>query len=168
MSCFEYLQGWRFHNLSGRSVSVFSYLPSKKAILLQFEWNFLYFSLCLLPLVLSLGTSENTLSPSSFLLSQLVIHRGDSELPLLQAEQSQLSQVFLSCQILHFLTHLQCPSLDLLECVHVCVVLGSPPLDTAIQLCPTRADSRGSITSFNLLAVLAFAGLCSLFYLPGQ
>ena len=36
-----------------------------KKFFLMFRWNFLCFSLCPLPLVLSLGTTEKSLAPSS-------------------------------------------------------------------------------------------------------
>jgi len=36
-----------------------------KKFFLMFRWNFLCFSLCLLPLVLLLGTTEESLAPSS-------------------------------------------------------------------------------------------------------
>jgi len=36
-----------------------------KNLLVVFSWNFLYFSLCPLPLVLSLGITKKSLAPSS-------------------------------------------------------------------------------------------------------
>jgi len=59
---FEYLQGRRIHNLSGQPVP--ATLRVKK-FFLMFRQNFLFFSLCPLPLVLSLGTTEKSLAPSS-------------------------------------------------------------------------------------------------------
>lgn len=67
---FEYLKGWHIHSLSG-FVLVFDHHHSKKVFMLK--WNFLYFSLCLLP-ALSLSTTEKSLAPpSSFPLSEVFI-----------------------------------------------------------------------------------------------
>jgi len=60
----EYLQRRRLHNLPGQPVQGSVTLRGKK-FLLMFRRNFLCFSLCPLPLVLSLGTTEKSLSPSS-------------------------------------------------------------------------------------------------------
>jgi len=54
---FEYLQGWGLHNISQQPFPVSEHLHS-----LIFKWDFLYFSLCPLPLVFSLGTSEKSLA----------------------------------------------------------------------------------------------------------
>ena len=59
---FEYLQRRRLHNLPGQPVPVLRH----PQIFLMFRWNFPCISLCLLPLVLSLGTTENSLAPSSW------------------------------------------------------------------------------------------------------
>lgn len=61
----EYLQG--DHNFTGKSVPVFSH-PWVKLVFLMFNQNFPCFCLCLLPLVLPLGTTEMTLAPSLLLL----------------------------------------------------------------------------------------------------
>uniref|UniRef100_A0A8B9QH24 Glycoprotein endo-alpha-1,2-mannosidase n=2 Tax=Apteryx owenii TaxID=8824 RepID=A0A8B9QH24_APTOW len=61
---FKYLQGCGLHSLSRKPVSMFSY-PCSKEVFLMFKWNFLCFSLCPLPLILSLGTTEKSLAPSS-------------------------------------------------------------------------------------------------------
>jgi len=60
----EYLQRRRLHNLSGQPVPVLVTLRGKK-FFLMFRRNFLCFSLCPLSLVLSLGTTEKSLAPSS-------------------------------------------------------------------------------------------------------
>jgi len=59
---FEYLQRRRIHNLPGQPGPG---VWKVKMFLLTFRWNFLCFSLCPLPLVLSLGTTEKSLAPSS-------------------------------------------------------------------------------------------------------
>lgn len=47
-----YLQGWSLHNCAGESGPGFDHPQSKKKCLLRLKWNFPYFSLCLLPLIL--------------------------------------------------------------------------------------------------------------------
>jgi len=54
----------RIHNLPGQPVPGLHHFRGKK-FFLMFRWNFLCFSLCPLPLVLSLGTTEKSLAPSS-------------------------------------------------------------------------------------------------------
>ena len=54
----EYLQRRRLHNLPGQPVPGLRH-PQREEVLPMFSWNFLCFSLCPLPLVLSLGTTEN-------------------------------------------------------------------------------------------------------------
>lgn len=62
--------------------------PSQKC-LLMFRWNLLHFSLCPMPLILSLGTTVKSLVPSS---PHVFAHIDQSTLSLLlQAEQPQLS-----------------------------------------------------------------------------
>lgn len=56
---FEYLQKRRLHNLPGQLVPV---LCHPLGVFLIFRWNF---SLYLLPFILSLGTTENSLAPSA-------------------------------------------------------------------------------------------------------
>ena len=61
---FEYLQRRRLHNLSEQPVPVLGH-PQSEEFFFRFRWNFLCSSLCPLPLVLSLGTTEEILAPSS-------------------------------------------------------------------------------------------------------
>jgi len=108
----EYLQRRRIHNPLG-SLFQGSVTIQVKKFFLVFRWNFLCFSLCPLPLVLSLGTTEKSLAPSSrhppsrylsaFLRS------------LLQAKQAQLPQPFLIGEILHYPNHPRSPPLDSLQ-----------------------------------------------------
>lgn len=58
---FKYLQRKRFHNLFGKLVPVLHHPQSE----IMFIWNFLRFSLCPLPLVLSWGTTKSSLIPST-------------------------------------------------------------------------------------------------------
>lgn len=60
---FENPHRWRLINLSGKPVLV---LDSNKYFLV-FSWNLMCSYLCPLPLVLSVGTTEISLAPSSFL-----------------------------------------------------------------------------------------------------
>jgi len=55
---FEYLQRRRLHNPSLGNLFQGSVTLRVKKFFLMFSWNFLHFSLCPLPLVLSLGTTE--------------------------------------------------------------------------------------------------------------
>lgn len=101
----------------------------------MFKWNFLYFSLCLLPLVLSLGKNEKSLAPCvSFLpirnLYTLII----IFLSLLEAKQSQLFHHLLICQILHFPNRVHGPSLNSLQYVQGPTVLGSLDIDQEVWL----------------------------------
>ena len=61
---FEYLQAGKLQNLSGQPVLMFDQ-PDNKKVFLMFRWNFLYFHLCLFPLVLSLDTTKKSLALSS-------------------------------------------------------------------------------------------------------
>ena len=81
-----------------------------KKFFLMFRWNFLCFSLCPLPLVLSLGSTEKSLAPSSWLTLQIFIsiYKVPSQPSLLQAEQAQLPQPFLVGEILLSPHHLRC------------------------------------------------------------
>ena len=92
---FEYLHRWRYSSMG----SLFQCLPTftVKKCFLVFRWNFMFFKLCPLPLVLSVDTTEKILAPSSsFPPSGIHTHWKDPlETSLLQTEQSQLSQPFL-------------------------------------------------------------------------
>ena len=89
-----------------------------KKFLLVFRRNFLCFSLCPLPLALSLGTTEKSLAPSSwhppFRYSEAFI-RSPSQPSLLQAEQAQLLQPFLTGEMLQSPHHPRSPPLDSLQ-----------------------------------------------------
>ena len=62
---FEHRQGRRLRKLPGQPVLVFDHLDRKKLFShVQLE-HIMCFNLCLLPLVLSVGTLEESLAPSS-------------------------------------------------------------------------------------------------------
>jgi len=85
-----------------------------KKFYLVFRWNFLCFSLCPLPLVLLLGTTEESgpilLTPTLEIF--LSIDEIPSQLSLLQAKQAQLPQLFLMGKMLQSPHHLCSPPLD--------------------------------------------------------
>jgi len=64
----------------------------------------------------------------------MFVYVGKISLSLLQSEQSQLSQPFITGAMLQSLNDLNGPSLDASQCVHVSLVLGSPELDPAPQV----------------------------------
>ena len=110
-----------------RSTSCILYIP------LIFRGNLLCFCLCPLPLVLAMGTTENGPSPTFFAFSlQLFIYMNEitAEPPVLQAEQSQLSQSFLIEDVLQSLHRLGGLSLNSLQYLQLSLELGDPELDT--------------------------------------
>lgn len=64
---FWHSQGWQFHSLSGHLFQCLSSLKVKENIFLPFKWSFLYFTLCPLPPILSVHSSEKTLAPPPLL-----------------------------------------------------------------------------------------------------
>ena len=134
---FEYLQGGALHSFSGQPVPVLSHSHGGKAFLM-FRGNLLCFSLCPLPLVLPLGTTEKSLVPSFVHppFSCLCTSMRSPQPSLLQVKQSRLSQPFLIGEMLQSLHHLRGILLDSRQCVHVSLVLGSPELDPVLQAWP--------------------------------
>lgn len=63
---FKYLHRWRFHSISGNSFLHLTIVSVTKYFL-ALRWNFMGFNLCLLPLVLSVGTATKSLAPLSSL-----------------------------------------------------------------------------------------------------
>ena len=104
------------------------------------------FCVLVLPLILSLGTTEESLAPSSlhspFSYLYTLIKRPLSLL-FSYSEESQLFQLFLICQLLQSLRHLCGPFLGSLQHVHVSLVLASPELDTAPQVWPHQCWVEG-------------------------
>lgn len=92
-------------------------LTSKKCFLI-FIGNLLCFSLCPLPLILSLGITEKSLALSFFHPLQVFTHTNKIPLEpsLLQAKQSQLSQIFLTKEMLQSLCRLCGPLLNSSSC----------------------------------------------------
>lgn len=87
------------------------------------RWNFLCFSLCLLPLILSVDTTEKT--PSL----QLLTHFDQiSPVTSLQVEQAQVPQPLLTWEVLQSIYHFNSLSLDSFQELHITLVLRSPVL----------------------------------------
>lgn len=61
----DYLPGGRLQHFSGQPEPVLGHPHRKKSLLRCSRGNLLTFSLCLLPLVISLNTTEKSLSPPS-------------------------------------------------------------------------------------------------------
>ena len=81
-----------------------------KKFFLMFSWNFLGFSLCPLPLVLSLGTTGKSLAPSSWPPPcRYLVSKVPSQPSLLQAEQAQLPQPLLVGEMLQSPHHPRSP-----------------------------------------------------------
>jgi len=140
--------GHLFHCSITCPVKKFSYM---------FKWNLLYFSLCPLPLVLSLGTTEKSLSLSSLPLPHQVFTHIEITCPessLVYGEQSQLTQPLRICQMFQYFSHLHGPLLDPVQHVHVSLALGSPELEPELQMGVTRTERRGRIISIYPLVML--------------
>ena len=87
-----------------------------KKFFLMYRWNFSCFSLCPLPLVLSLSTTEKSLAPSSWHLKIFIsIYKIPSQPSLFQAKQAQIPQPFLVGQMLLSLHHACSPPMDSLQ-----------------------------------------------------
>lgn len=68
------------------------------------------------------------------------------------AEQSQVSQPFLTFEVLHSVNYRDDPWLDSLQCVRVPLLLRSPELDPGLQMWPHQCCTGGRVTSFELPA----------------
>lgn len=88
---FKYLQGQTFHNMFSCFV-----IFNVKMCFLRFKKVFLYFSLCQLSLLLSLGATNKSLDLPSYFPFRYFLHSSDPPQPsLLQIEQSQFFQALL-------------------------------------------------------------------------
>lgn len=124
----------------------------------MFTWNLVCFGLCPLPLVLPLGTTEKGTALSFWIYvlfpTYLQVFLYIDEIPLepflLQTKQCQLSQPFLTAQVLQSLLHL-CGPLDSLQ--YVCAILywGAQSCTQRSRCGLTSAEKR-RITSLSLLA----------------
>lgn len=106
---FEYLQGWRFHNLSGQPLALFDHHYSGKKTKQFFKEIPLYFNFYLLPLVFSLVFTKKNLAllylyPTIRYLWMLLrsrAHAHSLSLFLSNTKQLQLSHLVFVRQILH-------------------------------------------------------------------
>lgn len=123
-----------------------SLLKNKRAFL-TFKWIFFNISLCQLPIFLTLWI---TMEIHPF---QVFTHKDLPEPSHLWAEQSQLSQPLLLCQMLQILNHLCGILLDSLQCAHL---HKGTQIWTQIrtQSHLIRANWRERVTSLHVLAVL--------------
>ena len=118
--------------------------------------NLLGSSSCLFPLALALGTTvKNAALSFLHLHSGIYEHWWDHlEPPLLQAEQSSISQSLLKAKMLQCLHHLGGHSLETLQYVQVSLVLENPGLDTGLKLQPHQCWVVEKDISSDLLAIL--------------
>lgn len=124
--------------------------PYNKRCFVLFKQNFLYFSLCPLPLVLSLDSTQNHLSPFSLrcLLVVFMHGQGPSKHSYLCAEHYQLSEALFVWMVLHSFNCLCGPPLDSLQKVHF------PLQSSTHQVWPHLCGQRRVVNTFNLLAAL--------------
>lgn len=123
------------------SQKFFYFFSVRESPHLLVRWNFLCTHLWMLCFVLLLGSTEQSLDPSSALSHQtLTLTRSPSQLSLLKAAKSHLPQPFLIREMLLFLSHLCSPSLASHQELHFSLVLRRSELDTAVQMCLTRAE----------------------------
>ncbi|KAK4819180.1 hypothetical protein QYF61_025995 [Mycteria americana] len=105
-----------------------------------------------------IATGPTKKSVPIFLTSPLEVlkscNKVSLEPSLLQAEQPQLSQPFLTAEVFQPSDHLHVPPLDPLQQVDACLVLRTPDLDAVLQGGLSRAEQRGRILSLDLLATL--------------
>jgi len=116
-----------------------------KSLLFISGLNLPSFSLKPLPLVLPLHASIKSPSPA-FLWAPLRYWKAEVRCPqpsLLQAEQPQLSQRFLTGEVFQPSDHLCHPPLDPLQQLHILLVLGAPELDAGLQVGSHKSGAEG-------------------------
>ena len=114
------------------------------------------FSLKSFPLVLSLSDNVESQSPSC-LHSPLVLE-GHNEVALepylLQAEQAQLPHCAFMGEVLQPCDNPHGSPLDLLQQLHMLLVLGTPGLNTVLQMGPWQGRTEGDSLSLSLVPLL--------------
>ena len=136
-TAFEHLQRRRLHNLPGQPVPVLSQPHSKKAIPdVQRDPPVFQF----VPIASGPVTGHQWKEPGSILFApslQEFMYTNKVPLNLLFSRLNSRSSLSLSSpKMLQSLHHLGGPLLDSLQYVHVSLVLGSPALDTVLQMWP--------------------------------
>jgi len=114
----------------------------------MFNWNFLNFTASQLSLVLSLGTAERCLAPSSLVPHQTSTPKDKTPPPSpspLQAEQPHLSQPSLTSPVLQPLGHL-CS----LCWTRSSLAKSLLPTGTWTPMCLRRAEQRGRVTASSI------------------
>lgn len=91
-----------------------------------------------------------------FSLSTHVTVEDNDEIPLLQADQIQVSQAFVAYLILQALNHINGLLLESLQFPRGSSILGSPELDTVLEKWTRKSGlKRITTTSLSLLATLS-------------
>ena len=140
-----YLHRWRLHNFPGKPLPVLGHPHREKAFPdVQMEAPLFQ----LVSIVSCHVTGHHYKEPGSVLFAlslQVFVYIGKIPLEpsLLQGEKSQLSQPFLIREVLQSFNHLSGPSLSSLHYVHTCLVVGSPELDTVLQVWPYQCSAEG-------------------------
>lgn len=107
----------------------------KKSCILVFRSDFPSFSVCSLPLVLSVGTTGESLAISTPYFHQIFTHGEDPPKTfLLQDEQPQHSQSLFLWQMLQSFNRSSGPALDWLQYIRIFLTLDSPEGDSALQM----------------------------------
>lgn len=125
----------------------------------MFRGRLLSFSLCLLPLVLSVDTTEKYLAPYFSHHPIWYLYTMTRSLPslepfLLQSRQPESSQPLLVRQMLQVLNHLCDSSLDSMQYVYISLVLGIPGPYTTFLTYPHQCWIEGKDLSFPLSLIL--------------
>lgn len=100
---------------------------------------------------LKCDASETWIAPSPQIFMN--IDEFSPEPPLLQAQQTQLSQPLLTREVLQSLQHLDVPLLDCLQCVILLLNWGAKNWTQCSTCSFTSLEYRGRITSLDLLAM---------------
>jgi len=136
---FEYLQGWRLHNLFGQTVPVLDH-PDSKIVFPNVQMDHPVFQF--VPIVSGPITGHHWKKPGPILfapLFQMFIDIKKITLSLLFSG----SQSFLKGQMLQSLNEFSGSLLDSFQYVHVSAVLGSPELYIATPYVASPVLSRG-------------------------
>lgn len=80
-----------------------------------------------------MGITDKSLGLSSLDPPFSICHTDEIHTCLFWAEQSQFSQPFITEEVLQHINNFCNSFLDLLQYICVCLVLGSPELDTGVQ-----------------------------------
>ena len=137
----EYLQRRRIHNPSGQPVAGLRH-PQREEILPHIQTEF--------PLIQFVPVAPYPVTGHHWRVwpHPPDTHPSDickipSQSPLLQVKQAQLPQPFLTGLMLQSPSHLHSPPLDSLQQLLIFLELGSPELDTVLQMGPHYGSVEG-------------------------